>query len=150
VKRRQELRGKYNKSIVIDDFAHHPTSMELTIDCIREKYPNKKCFVVFEPVTSTARSNAFQKKFSQVFNHADYVLIANPQINTNAKQYNNLDYDQLAKDITSEGTEAKAVKELPELIKSIDQLSQEDSILLVCSNRTVLGLWKSEFVNKIE
>jgi UDP-N-acetylmuramate: L-alanyl-gamma-D-glutamyl-meso-diaminopimelate ligase len=37
VKRRQEYRGLYKDAVVIDDFAHHPRAISLTIDAIRQK-----------------------------------------------------------------------------------------------------------------
>jgi UDP-N-acetylmuramate: L-alanyl-gamma-D-glutamyl-meso-diaminopimelate ligase len=149
VKRRQEIRGKYQNAIVVDDFAHHPTSMELTIDCVGQKFPDRKMIVVVEPVTSTARSNAFQESFPSVFHKADQVLIANPGIDTNAKQFENLDYNRLAIDIDRSGIPAEVFQDLDPLLEKIKSLTVEKSVLLVCSNRTVLGLWKSDFVNQL-
>src|SRR5690606_14691207 len=40
VRRRQELRGYYRAIPVIDDFAHHPRAVSLTLDAIKSKYPN--------------------------------------------------------------------------------------------------------------
>lgn len=149
VKRRQELRGQYGKLLVVDDFAHHPTAIELTLESIRKTYPGKKIHVVFEAVTSTARSNAFQKEFAQVFSQVASVLVANPKIPTNATQYENLNYQQLADDISRYGVFSKEYLQLVDLRKEIDRLAETDGVLLILSNRTVLGLWESDFVTKI-
>ncbi len=149
VKRRQELRGKYNNLLVIDDFAHHPTAITLTLEAIRKTYPQKPIHVVFEAVTSTARSNAFQKQFADSLSTATSVLVANPKIPTNAKQFENLDYSLLTKDISNAGAFAEEYTELAPLRNTIDTLSHTEGILLVLSNRTVLGLWESDFIKKI-
>jgi len=151
VKRRQELRGTYKKSFVIDDFAHHPTSVELTIDAIKKKYPNKKIFTVIEPSTSTSRSAAFQGSFVESFREASAVVVANPQITTNAKQFENLDYELLAKDINKTfNIPTWCTTDLVTLRAHIDKLSDEESVLLIMGNRTILGLWESDFIKEIQ
>ncbi len=151
VKRRQELRGTYKKSFVIDDFAHHPTSVELTIDAIKKKYPDKKIFTVIEPSTSTSRSTAFQTSFIDCFKEASAVVVANPQITTNAKQFENLDYDQLAHDINKTfNIPTWSTTDLSTLRSHIDALTEEDSVLLIMGNRTILGLWESDFIKELQ
>src|SRR5690606_9718335 len=63
VKRRQEIRGKYKGMVVIDDFAHHPRAIRVTLDAIRARFKNKKLLTIFEPISATARSNIFQDEF---------------------------------------------------------------------------------------
>ena len=36
---------------VIDDYAHHPTEIKVTLEAARQKYPNKKLVAVFKPNT---------------------------------------------------------------------------------------------------
>src|SRR3989344_8549697 len=49
VKRRQEIIGEKNGITIIDDYAHHPTAVRLTLDAVREKFPMKRIICVFEP-----------------------------------------------------------------------------------------------------
>jgi UDP-N-acetylmuramate: L-alanyl-gamma-D-glutamyl-meso-diaminopimelate ligase len=63
VKRRQEVRGSYKGMVVIDDFAHHPRAISVTMDAIRARFKNKKIITVFEPISATARSSIFQNEF---------------------------------------------------------------------------------------
>jgi UDP-N-acetylmuramate: L-alanyl-gamma-D-glutamyl-meso-diaminopimelate ligase len=148
VKRRQELRGHYKKFIVIDDFAHHPRSVDLTIDAIQKTYPDKKIFAIVEPSTSTSRSTAFQESFVPSFAMASGVIIANPNIPTNAKQFQNLDYKLLSNEVMkSFNIDCFCFEQLGDLIKQIDLWSQkltEQSVLLVMGNRTIIGLWQDQ------
>jgi UDP-N-acetylmuramate: L-alanyl-gamma-D-glutamyl-meso-diaminopimelate ligase len=149
VKRRQENRGKYKNAIVIDDFAHHPTAITLTLDGIKKSYPNQKISVVFEATTSTSRSSAFQIEFSKVFGLAEKVVVVNPKLPTNATQYDNMDYTRLTRDINSEGVAAVEVREFNHLMKEIDSITEAPGLLVILGNRTILGLWESDFVKKL-
>ena len=50
VKRRMELRGKVAGVKVYDDFAHHPTAIQLTLDGLRKNVGNKKIIAILEPI----------------------------------------------------------------------------------------------------
>ncbi len=48
--RRQEYLGEvYNHTKVYTDFAHHPTEIKVTVDAFREKFPDNKLWVIFQP-----------------------------------------------------------------------------------------------------
>lgn len=149
VKRRQELRGHYKGAEIIDDFAHHPRAVELTIDSIKQKYKNKKITVVFEPVSATARSAIFQDEFTESLKVADHVVLANAGIQTTAFGGKNLDFDKMASDLNHSNIPAIVCSKLDQLINYIDQHITKDDVLLILSNRTCLGLWESDFVKKI-
>lgn len=62
-------------TIIIDDFAHHPTEIEATLDAVRQKYPKREVIAVFQPHTFT-RTIALLDEFAKVLNHADSVYLA--------------------------------------------------------------------------
>lgn len=150
VKRRQEVRGHYKGSIVIDDFAHHPRAIRLTIDAIKMKYQDKKIITVFEPVSATARSSVFQKEFVDSLLKSDQVIIAQSTIQTTVKNQNDLDCEKLVADINSTGIDSTCSTNLTQLREEIDKRVKDDSVLLILSNRTCIGLWESEFVNELK
>lgn len=149
VKRRQEVRGSYRGSIVIDDFAHHPRAVSLTIDAIKTNYPEKKIVTIFEPVSATARSNCFQSEFAQSLKSSDEVVIAKYPAPTTARGKENLDIDKLVNDLKESKTSALSVETLDSLIGKLNELADEKTLFLVLSNRNCLGLWNSEFVNEL-
>ena len=150
VKRRQEVRGKYKNMIVIDDFAHHPRAITVTLDAIRARFKNKKIITIFEPISATARSSIFQSEFRDSLATSDKVIIARASIPTTAINGKDLDVDLLAKEINDKGRPALCVSKLEDLRNAIDQSSDTDSVLLVLSNRTCLGLWESNFVQELK
>ncbi len=150
VKRRQEVRGTYKGSIVIDDFAHHPRSVQCTIDSIKTKYPQKKMVVILEPNSATARSNIFQEEFSESLLKADQVIFAKPERATTVKSADNLNFEELVSELTHENIPAFAFGNLEALRAKIDEVANEENVLLVLSNGTCLGLWKSDFVSELK
>jgi UDP-N-acetylmuramate: L-alanyl-gamma-D-glutamyl-meso-diaminopimelate ligase len=150
VKRRQEVRGKYKDMVVIDDFAHHPRAITVTLDAIRARFKDKKVITIFEPISATARSAIFQNEFRDSLADSDKVIIAKASIPTTALNGKDLDVDQLAKEISAKGKPTVCVTKLDELRTIIDQFADKDSVLLVLSNRTCLGLWESSFVQELK
>ena len=150
VKRRQEVRGKYKDMVVIDDFAHHPRAITVTLDAIRARFKNKKIITIFEPISATARSNIFQNEFRDSLLDSDKVIIAKASLATTALGGKDLDVDQLSKEIAAKGKPSSVVATLQDLRAKIDEYSEKDSVLLVLSNRTCLGLWESSFVQELK
>ncbi|MEG0021573.1 MAG: UDP-N-acetylmuramate--L-alanine ligase [Bacilli bacterium] len=66
---------KINDTIIIDDYAHHPGEVKVTIKAAQQKYPNKKIIAVFQPHTFS-RTEEFTEDLVKVLNKADasYVL----------------------------------------------------------------------------
>lgn len=149
VKRRQEERGVYKDAIIVDDFAHHPRAISLTVNAIKTKYPNRNIVTVFEPVSATARSDVFQNEFAKSLMESDDVIIAKNPLSTTAKNSKDLDCDKLVVDIAKKCHSAKVVTNLPELRAEIDSFSNKENLILVLSNRSCLGLWESDFVQEI-
>ena len=65
---------KVGDTIIVDDYAHHPTEVKVTLEAIRQKYPNKKLTVVFRPNTYS-RTSYFKKEFADALKVADKVYL---------------------------------------------------------------------------
>lgn len=75
--RRMQYKHKKNYPCqFIDDYAHHPTEIELTLNAIREKHPKEKLLVIFQP-HQYSRTKKLLKEFGPVFTQADTVIIPN-------------------------------------------------------------------------
>lgn len=64
-----------NDTVIIDDFAHHPTEIIATIDAARQKYPSKEIVAIFQPHTFT-RTIALLDEFARALDEADAVYLA--------------------------------------------------------------------------
>jgi len=45
----KEIKLNNRKVLLISDYGHHPTEIQATIEAIKEKYPKKKIWLVFQP-----------------------------------------------------------------------------------------------------
>ncbi len=74
--RRQEYLGKaLSGAFVYDDYAHHPTEIEATLNAFREKFPKNKITAVFMPHLFS-RTKQFLKEFGTSFKEASQVVLA--------------------------------------------------------------------------
>lgn len=149
VQRRQELKGTYKKSLVIDDFAHHPTAVEETIKAIKVKYPNLMIHACLEPGSATARSDIFQTQFMEALKGADKVTLITPSRPTTAIGHGDLDVSKLVKALNTSGIDSVSVDLLDKLLDRIEEFSSQETLHLVMSNSSCLGLWSSEFAKKL-
>ena len=150
VKRRQEVRGTYKGATVIDDFAHHPRAINVTLEAIRARFKGRRIVTIFEPVSATARSSIFQTEFRDSLANSDEVIIAKPDIATTALGGSDLDGKRLAAEIQSQFHKpAQCVSTLAPLRAAIDATVKKGDVLLILSNRTCLGLWESDFVSQL-
>ncbi len=84
VHRRLELKGYIDRVKIIDDYAHHPTEIQATLEAIKNK-PAGKIYCVFQPHTFT-RTKILLDSFSESFKYADQVVITDIYA---AREYDN-------------------------------------------------------------
>lgn len=65
-------------NVLVDDYAHHPTEVKVTIRAARQKYPDKTVVAIFKPHTFS-RVQDFAEEFASALNLADkaYVMDIN-------------------------------------------------------------------------
>jgi len=74
--RRFEYRGETpGGALVYDDYAHHPTAIEKTIEAARERFPDKKIIVAFHPHTYS-RTRSLIQEFARALATADESIVA--------------------------------------------------------------------------
>ncbi len=61
-------------NIFIDDYAHHPTEVSITIDAAKKRYPDRKLVAIFKP-HRTSRVDYFNEQFAQALAKADQVYL---------------------------------------------------------------------------
>lgn len=60
--------------IVVDDYAHHPTEIKVTLETARQKYPDREVIAIFQPHTFT-RTAALLDEFAESLEPADKVYL---------------------------------------------------------------------------
>ncbi|AGF26616.1 UDP-N-acetylmuramate--L-alanine ligase [Bacillus amyloliquefaciens] len=73
------VKRRFNEKVIgsqvlIDDYAHHPTEIKVTIEAARQKYPEREIIAVFQPHTFT-RTQSFLDEFAESLSAADRVYL---------------------------------------------------------------------------
>jgi len=78
VKRRQEVLFSGQRVLVIDDFAHHPTAVKLTLHELKALFQPERTILIFEPRTNSSKRKVFQKEYIDSLALADIIGIKIP------------------------------------------------------------------------
>ncbi len=74
IERRFQYVLKTEKTIIIDDYAHHPVEIEAAIKASRKHHPDRKLTVVFQPHLYS-RTNDFMDDFAVSLGEADELIL---------------------------------------------------------------------------
>ncbi|CAK1952692.1 UDP-N-acetylmuramate:L-alanyl-gamma-D-glutamyl-meso-diaminopimelate ligase [Vibrio crassostreae] len=78
-KRRLEFKGEVAGVSVYDDFAHHPTAIELTLGGLRNKVDTKKIIAVLEPRSATMKRGVHKETLADSLKQADSTYLFQPE-----------------------------------------------------------------------
>ncbi|WP_237055141.1 UDP-N-acetylmuramate:L-alanyl-gamma-D-glutamyl-meso-diaminopimelate ligase [Microbulbifer sediminum] len=79
VKRRMECLGRIGNISVYDDFAHHPSAIETTLNGLRAKVGSDRIIALIEPRSNTMRMGIHQGRLAKACAGADLVLWYEPE-----------------------------------------------------------------------
>lgn len=123
---------KVDNSIIIDDYAHHPTEIKVTLEAVRQKYPNKRLVVVFKPNTYS-RTKDFKDDFINALKIADKVYLTKIECNREKQE----DYPGVTSSIIVDNLKGSEI--ISE--ETIDKLENEkDSVVCFMGCAYVDGL----------
>jgi UDP-N-acetylmuramate--alanine ligase len=75
VDRRFQLLGEVNGTLIVDDYAHHPTEVLATLNAARGGYPKRRIVALFQPHLYS-RTRDFAREFGEALRVADVALVA--------------------------------------------------------------------------
>ena len=144
VRRRQEVRAEVRGVTVIDDFAHHPTAVCKTIAAIRDTYPDRRLWAVFEPRSNTSRRNIHQEEYGRAFDGAACVRVRIPEPHDMVPPAQQLDVGRLTTGLRARGIDAVGAREVGVLVDDIARSARPGDVVLVMSNGSF-----GDFVEKL-
>jgi UDP-N-acetylmuramate: L-alanyl-gamma-D-glutamyl-meso-diaminopimelate ligase len=140
VKRRLEELGTARGVTVVDDFAHHPTAVEKTLEALRQRYPGRRLVTLFEPRSLTAGRRFFFDAYRQAFAGADRVLFA-PLFHSNRlAPEERLDLAALAAALNAAGVPAEVGADNADLLRLGLEEAREGSVLVTMSSGSFEGM----------
>lgn len=75
VARRLTLLAHRNEIRVFEDFAHHPTAIQVTLAGLSQRFPDQRLIAVLEPRSNTMRMGAFKDQLAGALAKADMVFM---------------------------------------------------------------------------
>lgn len=140
VKRRQEVRFDQRGVTVVEDFAHHPTAIFETISAIREAYPGRRLWAIFEPRSNTSRKKIFFDEYLRSFASADETVLARPLLKGTEDASDLLDVEDLVRAMSGKGIHAITLSGADEIAQHLAAQRKEGDVFLVMSNGSFGGL----------
>ena len=131
VKRRFEVRyqgtlavnEEVRDVVLIDDYAHHPTAIALTLAATRQRYPGRRVVLAYQPDMFT-RTKALFDDFVTAFQGADVVILTD--INPGREQDTGLVH---ARDLVAAVAQGPHFTQSPEQVMYGGELSNVEALL---------------------
>jgi UDP-N-acetylmuramate: L-alanyl-gamma-D-glutamyl-meso-diaminopimelate ligase len=140
VKRRMEVRGEAGGVTVLDDFAHHPTALVETIRAIRELYPGRRLWALFEPRSNTTRRNIFQRELAEALAAADGVYISKVDRLNELNEADRLQPELLAATVRVDGKVSEYCASADEIVTKLTPQLRAGDVVAVFSNGSFGGI----------
>jgi len=128
VRRRMELRGVVNAISVYDDFAHHPTAIETTLEGLRRQVGAARILAVLEPRSNTMKLGAMAARLPESLRLADHAFCFGEKSGKHALGWNPEEV------LAPLGDRASSYGDLDTLVHAITQHAQPGDHILVMSN----------------
>jgi UDP-N-acetylmuramate--alanine ligase len=129
VHRRIECHGKIKGILVFEDYGHHPTEISVTLQTLKEYFPERRIISIFQPHRYTRTYYLFDQ-FSRAFIFANIVIVTEiypaheipiPGINGAA----------LARRIGKEQEGVFYIEDFKEIVEFLKKTVQPDDIIIV-------------------
>ena len=134
VRRRLEVRGEARGVTLIDDFAHHPTAVQETIEAVRQRYAGRPIVAVFEPRSYTAQRKEFQEPYERALMGADQIIVAGLFRPERYTQETALDPLELVEAWRARGRQADYIPDVDEIVRVLASRLKGGEVVLIMSN----------------
>ena len=140
VRRRMEIKGEANGILVVEDFAHHPTAIRLTLEAAHTRWPGRRIWAAIEPRSNTMRRKVFQDALPESLAIADGVLIGPVNRAQLLSDEDRLSPDAIAESLRAHGRAAKAFPSAAAIADYLAESANPGDLVMVMSNGSFDGL----------
>jgi UDP-N-acetylmuramate: L-alanyl-gamma-D-glutamyl-meso-diaminopimelate ligase len=145
--KRLELLAGNGDTFVYRDFAHAPSKLKATIDAVKNQYPEKKLYAIFELHTYSSLNEAFMKEYDGVMDPADEAVVFYSQHALELKRMPPLDKSIVQKGFGKDGL--SFLNNKAELEQWLQGKDYQNSIVLLMSSGNYEGLDMDAFAKRI-
>jgi len=131
VKRRMEVIAKINKVTLYDDFAHHPTAIQMTLEGLRKQVHDERIVAIMEPRSNTMRMGVHSQTLAQSLGDADLAIIYVPE---------EMDWD--ISDLQQQEDNIVILKSIAEIILRLKEEASKGGHFVLMSNGGFGGIYQ--------
>ncbi|MFH1536456.1 MAG: UDP-N-acetylmuramate--L-alanine ligase [Patescibacteria group bacterium] len=130
--RRFEVLGEYKGSVVVSDYAHHPTAVAGLIKAAKDFYPKHRVFIAFQPHQHSRTKKLFQQ-FTKSFDEADFIVIQEiwDVLGREEKNDQDISSKDLVKEVEKNGKYVFYSKDAQQTKRIIDEHLEKNNVLLI-------------------
>lgn len=125
--KRFEKKGSVDGIRVVDDYAHHPSEIKVTLKAAKAGIPNR-LWCVFQPHTYT-RTKAFMDDFAASFGDADRIIVTDIYA-AREKDTGEVHASMLADRILSHGEDALYISGFQNIVNYLDENAKPGDLIL--------------------
>ncbi|MBW3672241.1 MAG: UDP-N-acetylmuramate:L-alanyl-gamma-D-glutamyl-meso-diaminopimelate ligase, partial [Acidobacteria bacterium] len=144
IKRRMEVRGIERGVTVIDDFAHHPTAVETTLQGAKESYPGRTVWALFEPRSISAARKEFEDAYARSFEVADRVIVGpvfhRERFETRYGLDKMMDVPAIVERLSKAGVPSRHLEDFDEIVRTVASEAEEGDVVIVMSSGAFGGI----------
>lgn len=131
VKRRMEVIANINGVTIYDDFAHHPTAIETTLDGLRKQVGSERIIAIVEPRSNTMKLGVHTESLALSLHQADKAILFQPE---------NLGWD--LSELLKYAGNIEICKTLDEIIAKLKLEARYGGHFVLMSNGSFGGIYK--------
>ena len=140
VRRRMEIKGEAAGILVVEDFAHHPTAIRLTLEAARTRWPGRRIWAAIEPRSNTMRRKVFQDVLPDALALAEAVIVGpvnRPQLLSDDDRFSP---ERLLDALRRRGRIAEHFQSSDAIAEYLSENARAGDLILVMSNGSFDGL----------
>jgi len=149
IRRRLEFVGEYHQAMFVDDYAHHPTAVSVTLDTLRQIVGKRRIWCVFQP-HQILRTRTLMDQFAASFTAADRVIVAPVfAARETASDQPRQVSQELARQIQLQGITADCLPTLDQIVSTLDDAILPGDVIVTMGAGDIDRIYH-EFTRRIQ
>ncbi len=144
MKRRLEVKAEIDGITVIDDFAHHPTAIAVTLQALRTRFAGRRLWAILEPRSNTLRRNVFQQELVESLMNADEIVMASVYFKQSdaLRPEERLDVNAVVAELQRRGRRARQFADADAIVAGIASELRGGDVVAILSNGGFGGIYE--------
>ena len=128
--RRLMLKGRFGKTVVLDDYAHHPTEIRASLAAIRQRYQPRQLWCIFQP-HQYSRTRFLLDDFAESFKLADITIVPEIYFVRDTEQSRHeVNSQKLVERICSSGAQALFINDFSSICDYLKKNAAHDDLIV--------------------